>query len=348
MLFCVIFNQSFLTLDITTKLEDFHHEGNSRKVSHKFQLIIRKKRTNTEDCRTFSPHIRCEYKKLHDHSRHHQFLAWLQRCNLKLLAKLIENNFLRFLHRVSKLQSLLLCVAACVVSSYGYSLDCSSFYETDYGSPMGLQFGGYCQVNFGDNDFENLAAITGDLGGRPLSDVGLLYVYGYGPNGYESIEHLPSNLATLVPNLVSLTWSTKLKHVKASDFSSWPNLVQLNLYNNMIRQLPGNLLSSNTNLQWIDFSMNSIANIGSGFFTGLNSLTQINMYSNPCLSNYMSSSMDMTQTKKDIAFYCEALPAPVSNTCPAACSANIAAIEARVNAAAAKVDTINDFIALLP
>lgn len=234
-----------------------------------------------------------------------------------------------------------------MVSSYGYSLECGSFYDIDNGDPVGEQFGGNCEVNFGDNDFVNLVSIDGLFDTRWWPDVGYLNVYGSGPNGYESIDSLPSNLSSNVPNLVSLTWSTRLKHVQASDFASFPNLVQLNLANNMIRQLPGNLLSNNVNLEWIDFSMNSISVIGSGFFTGLNSLTQINMYSNPCLTNYMSST-DIAQTKKDILFYCEALPAPVSNTCPAACSANIAAIEARVNPAAAKVDTINDFIALLP
>lgn len=246
------------------------------------------------------------------------------------------------------MQSLLLCVAACVVSSYGYSIDCSSFYENDYGTPIGQRFGGYCQINFGDNDFVHLTGINGDLGGRPLSDVQYLYVSGYGPTGSESIESLPSNLATLVPNLVALTWSTRLKHVKASDFASWPNLVQLNLYNNMIRQLPSDLLSNNVNLQWLDFSMNAIAVIGSGFFNGLNSLTQVSFYSNPCLGMSYMTSMDVAQTKKDLLFFCEALPAPVSNVCPAACSAKIAAIDKRVTAAAANVKTITDFIALLP
>lgn len=244
------------------------------------------------------------------------------------------------------MQSLLFCVAALVASSYGYSIDCSSFSQLDWGFSIGSRFGGYCQINYADNDQENLVAINGDLEGKTLADVEFLYVSGYGTMG-EGTDRLPSNLGTLLPNLVSLTWNgAKLKHVSASDFASWPNLLQLTLSNNMIRQLDGNLLSNNPLLQTIDFSMNSIALVGSGFFDGLTALTAVGFISNRCLEMYMPS-MDIEQTKTDIAFSCGPLPVPVSNVCPAACSARIAAIEAQVAAAAGQVETVASFVALL-
>lgn len=250
------------------------------------------------------------------------------------------------LDRVSKLQSLLLCIAAFVASSYGYSIDCSSFYQQDWGTPVGDVLGGYCQINYADSDEVNLVAINGDLAGKTLADVQFLYVSGYGSMS-EGTDRLPSNLGTLVPNLVFLSWNgARLKHISASDLAAWPNLIQLSLSNNMIRQLDGDLLSNNPLLHTIDFTMNSISQVGPGFFDGLTALTQINFYSNKCVDMYMSS-MDIEQTKADILFFCGPLPVPVSNVCPAACSARIAAVEATVATAAAQVKTVADFVALL-
>lgn len=245
------------------------------------------------------------------------------------------------------MQSLLLCMAACVASSYGYTLETSQFYQNDYGTPLGSRFGGYCSVNWDDGDHVNLNGIVADLQGHSTFDIQYLYVYAYGPTGTESIERLPQNLHTLMYDLVYLSWSSRLKYVQASDFAFWPNLIELHLYNNMLRQLPGDLLSNNPHIQTLDFSMNAISEIGSGFFDNLGELTQITFWSNPCMSTYMQTT-DIHQAKADLMFYCGALPTPVSNVCPAACSSRINSIAAQVNAASAAVDTISNFIASLP
>lgn len=236
-----------------------------------------------------------------------------------------------------------------MTASYGYNLNCY-FYQQQWGPSLGDRLGGYCYIDYMDNDHVNFGGVTGELSGRALSDVQVLNVMGQGSIS-SGPDRMPSNLATLFPDLIVIQWmSSGLKHLSASDFASWPNLLQADFMGNHLRSLDGNLFANNHKLQLIDFSMNPIEVIGDGFFIGLDQLTQISFMSVECVGmSYMSSYDHIENTKADIQHLCGPLPVPGDlGECPVTCEDRFTAIDASLATVQTKLssalETFRDLI----
>lgn len=219
-----------------------------------------------------------------------------------------------------KLQSVLLCFAAFVAATHGYSLSCM-FSQMNWGSPVGNRFGGSCNFDFTDNDYVNLVQVTDGMVPIATTNVQYLSLYGSGST-MPGPPRLPSNLKTLFPDLVYLQWAgAGLRQLSASDLSSWPNLLTANFMSNNLRSLDANVFTNNPNLRTMDFSMNPLEVIGDGFFMGLNKLTQVSFMSVKCMGmSYMGSQTDIESQKSDIQHLCGPLvPVGASTQCAADC-----------------------------
>lgn len=161
-------------------------------------------------------------------------------------------------------------------------------------------------------------------------------------NGYGyRVEHLPSNFATFFPNLVGLQWmGTYLRTIKPSDLSPYPNLVFLGLSMNLIHELDGNLFQNNHKLQFIDLTSNQIQKIGTGLLSGLNSLTGLYLYSNPCTGTAYQLLINppyntAADASRDLDSLCgPSTPSEELGTCDpclANCTARGAALQIRTN-----------------
>lgn len=232
-------------------------------------------------------------------------------------------------------QFLLLAFASVFAASNGLIFDCS-YATSDYG--FGSVYGCGATVSTVDNN-EAITSVTDSQGSADstlqTSDVKWLYL----SNGYNlRVEKLPSNLATIFPNLVGIDWmSSKLRTVSPSDFSSYPNLVSVKFQMNMIRHLDGNLFQNNHLLQVIDFSWNSIHEIGPGLLNGLNSLTYVLIQGNICTGTsnlYINPPLyTIADLQRELDFICgpETSDSSSSDACFANCTARAAALETRVN-----------------
>lgn len=95
------------------------------------------------------------------------------------------------------------------------------------------------------------------------------------------VDHFPSNMATIFPNLVGIIWvDSRLKSISPADLSPYPSLIFFAVSRNMIRKLDGKLFQNNKKLQQIDYELNAIQEIGPGL---LNALTWINLHETSAL-----------------------------------------------------------------
>lgn len=165
------------------------------------------------------------------------------------------------------------------------------------------------------------------------------------------IDHLPPNLATFFPYLISLQWcNAYLKTISHTDLEPYPNLVLLQVGVNKIRKLHGNLFQGNRQLQYIDLGYNRIDEIGRGLFDGLNNIKSIILYGNKCVV-YPSSQLGIgplyntaAEVIRSLYFLCGTPETPEasgpcsSDPCLASCKSNADALQIRVNAVTENVN----------
>lgn len=161
------------------------------------------------------------------------------------------------------------------------------------------------------------------------------------------MNQLPSNLATIFPNLIGLQWmNSRLRTIKPSDLAPYPNLVFFSVNTNLISKLDGNLFQNNHQLHYLDLGTNEIEEIGPGLLNGLNSLTYFNIFGNTCTGTGMqfmlvplvNTNIDIQQ---DLDYVCgpskssqssgssQASGSCSSDPCLANCSARAAALLSR-------------------
>lgn len=104
--------------------------------------------------------------------------------------------------------------------------------------------------------------------------------------GYLQHYNLPSNLSSYFPNLRGIAWAgSKLDSIKATDLQPFPNLVNLNIGRNYLRQVDGDLLKFTPKLKVLLMSDNYIRKVGVGLFQGITQLTTFDFSLNPCIGN---------------------------------------------------------------
>lgn len=232
-------------------------------------------------------------------------------------------------------------LASLLAASNAITIDCN-YASADWGYGLGSKY--TCQATIGtlDNN-EAITAVTDSTGsatpGLTNSDVEYFYLYGYNLR----IETIPSNFATIFPNLLGIYWvNTKLRTISPSDLSSFPNLVIISVGTNMITKLDGNLFQNNHQLLGIDLTNNRIREIGPGLLSGLNSLTYFNILGNICTGSTLQLFINppyitLAKIKRSLDFACGPLagsaetPPPCPDACLVNCTARAAALQIRVN-----------------
>lgn len=231
-------------------------------------------------------------------------------------------------------------LVAMLTASNGITFDCSySRNNWTLGSGSGTAYICTATASTLDNN-EAITAVT-DSGSTAdptmtTSDVTWFQL----SNGYMlNVHQLPSNMAVIFPNLIAIVWTgSKLKKLAASDLLPYPNLIYLEMGLNMIRKLDGNLFQNNLQLQFIDFQLNVIHEIGSGLLNGLNSLTNFLIIGNICTTFssqlYLSAENTLDDVRRSLDFLCspsEASDAQSTDACLANCTERGAALQTRVN-----------------
>lgn len=229
-------------------------------------------------------------------------------------------------------------LATILAASNGITIDCI-YYTSDFGYNLSSIYACQSFVSTLDNN-EAITAVT-DSGATadPSLTTADVKWFTLG-NGYSlKIDRIPSNMATIFPNLVGIQWiGTKLKELSPSDLLPYPNLVFLIVSGNMLRKLDGNLFQNNHQLQYLELSQNAISEIGPGFLNGCNALTFFSIYGNICTgqsSPFYLSQPDNTLSdlQRGLAFVCgpEDNEPTSSDACLANCTARAVALQTRVN-----------------
>lgn len=228
----------------------------------------------------------------------------------------------------------------------GLFFECT-FTNSNYGEPIGTLYACYAQANYTDNKPTEVTAIRGNhTDQKSNAYVQNLQVMGPYDVG---IDRIPAGISNFFPDLKIFTWdNARIKHLAQKDFKPFPNLIQVSIRYNMIKQLDGNLFKFNKKLQWIDFSSNAIQIIGKNFFDGLTELTQMMFYMNPCVGMMMMPSMNIENNKADLLWMCS--PVKVQQeveACPAQCSDRFNKIESRVSVVESKTDDLKAFLKIV-
>lgn len=232
-----------------------------------------------------------------------------------------------------------------LTASNAIIIDCS-YTNTDWGWGLSYVYTCIAKVSTLDNN-EAVTVITNSDGsatpGLTSSDVKWFYLTN---DNNQRIETIPSNFATVFPNLHGINWmKTRLRRVLPSDLAPYPNLVFVSFSYNMIRELDGNLFQNNRKLQYVEFTANSIREIGTGLLSGLNDMTVTNsfqMYGNIC-NGYTSElrlnppEITLADVQRTLDTLCgpssesSRSPPPCADACLTNCTARAAELQIRVN-----------------
>ncbi|CRL03192.1 CLUMA_CG016786, isoform A [Clunio marinus] len=92
----------------------------------------------------------------------------------------------------------------------------------------------------------------------------------------QTLGFLPRNIDNFFPNLESLVFRhTRIENLFPSDLRVFPNLIQIDLRGNFIRQLDFHFFKNNLRLSAISFNCNPLNHIGHGVFDVLDELTSL-------------------------------------------------------------------------
>jgi hypothetical protein len=99
------------------------------------------------------------------------------------------------------------------------------------------------------------------------------------------VNFIPADLGKFFPNLdgLSITGSM-LKKVEKKDLQQFPNLIELHLYSNEIKFLPGDLFEGNLELRSFSFDSNPITHVGHNLVTPLKELEAAWFRSTNCMN----------------------------------------------------------------
>lgn len=136
--------------------------------------------------------------------------------------------------------------------------------------------------------------------GRTNFDVRMLMVH-----DQLHVNQFPENIYNFFPNLLGLEFfATKITSITAEDLRDFPNLQLLNIQQNSLSRLDGNLFSFTPRLQWIGFNDNVIENVGHNLLSGLNSLTSVFLSGNVCIDAVASTPTGLAQLIRDLPVFC--------------------------------------------
>lgn len=142
-------------------------------------------------------------------------------------------------------------------------------------------------------------------------------VKGFFINGHRALTGIPDGIEKFFPNLEAFQWfQGNLSSVGSSTFRPFPNLLSINVGDNQLVTLEGDLFQYTRKLKGIYFYVNSLAHIGHGLLTGLNNLTEAIFTANPCINAFAITPEQIQALNLQLPISCPPLNSTVTTTQP--------------------------------
>ena len=158
-------------------------------------------------------------------------------------------------------------------------------------------------INAGNEGF--VTDVTGDhLVGNNNDAVRTLSV-----SGQPLLTQIPKDIGKFFKNLQGLeVWGCQLATVSMEDLRPFPDLVVLNIEQNNLFNLPGNLFYHTPNLVWLRCLDNRIQNIGYGLLDDLHRLQFASFSRNDCIDMSARNQRELVVLKEVLSILCPYLP----------------------------------------
>ncbi|KAL7017378.1 hypothetical protein ACKWTF_010345 [Chironomus riparius] len=147
----------------------------------------------------------------------------------------------------------------------------------------------YCdvenQLNVMSTNSANINFVRGDHDfGQSNDNVTCLHV------SNKNVQIFPKGIQKIFKNLKRIDiYFGRLKEINQDDLKAFPQLIELDLYNNDIQILEDKIFAYNLRLTYINFSYNKLVQIGENVFKMMN-LSFLGLFSNGCISKTASNS----------------------------------------------------------
>ncbi|CRK91139.1 CLUMA_CG004825, isoform A [Clunio marinus] len=156
-----------------------------------------------------------------------------------------------------------------------------------------------------------------------------------------NLQQFPSNFDHFFPNLFDIFLAPSgLTTITAEDLKPFPALIRLEIPDNRIQHVEGNLFQHTPNMRAVGFSFNSIETVGLGLFEGLRGFTApgslVSFLGNTCISESANGPEQIAILIQNLERDC--LP-PITTTttteaavdeCPSSCRTLIDSFASRI------------------
>lgn len=154
----------------------------------------------------------------------------------------------------------------------------------------------------------SLEKLTGShVIGKSNKDVGWLVVI------RQNLTFVPEGIAEFFSNLDAFSvQSSSLKTISANDLRPFPRLVLLELFQNHLTSIDGDLFKYTPHLQFAGFRGNQIQHIGQDLVTNLNNLTWLYFDWNICIDLFATTQDAVISLAPQLSIFCPPLEVPPS------------------------------------
>lgn len=121
----------------------------------------------------------------------------------------------------------------------------------------------------------------------------------------QQIKRLPRKLQKFFPNVKALViTNSMLEAIESSDLAPFKKLQSIELQNNEIRSLDGDLFRSNPDVQFISIFSNPLQHVGPNIFDSLRELTEVDLSNCRCINETVSHLAELDQLKYSMSLNC--------------------------------------------
>lgn len=171
---------------------------------------------------------------------------------------------------------LLLVILSLLSVSEGLILNC--IYSSSFTWTVANLYTCKASIVFVGNPTNVTGVSLNHLEGKTNDDVTGLFI------SQSSMDLMPQNIEHFFPNLQSIIVERSLVAINRQDIEVFPDLKELNLFNNSITHINVDLFGSNPKLQSISFSFNPIQHVAHNVFDHLSDLEILIFWNTSCIS----------------------------------------------------------------
>jgi len=210
---------------------------------------------------------------------------------------------------------LFLIVAVFASSSQGVILNCRYAVQV-YWWQLQEIYVYHCHVTRIDES-DSTTAVTG-VQGTHFEGFDFEDVQGLEINNQPEFSQIFTNIEDFFPNLIAMRFENgNLSTISSEDLRPFPNLWRLNVVQQSLTALDGNLFQHNPDLEIISFQHNQITNVGHGLLSGLNRLIWGDFRNNNCVDIFADGPAELESLQSALIYQC-----PPLAQCPIRCTMN--------------------------